>query len=52
MMYMFGYIYPGVLNRIKLEKKLKIKLNFINNRAYLISLEPKNRNRTKDQMST
>ena len=51
-MYSFGYIYPGAPNRTKLKKKSKIKLNFINNQAYHISLEPKNRNRTKDQMST
>ena len=39
-MYEFAYIYSGVLNCTKL-KKTKIKLNFINNRAYPISLESK-----------
>ena len=33
-------------------KNFKIKLNFINNRAYPISLEPKNRNQTENQMNT
>ena len=52
-MYMFGHIYRVELNDIKLKKnKTKIKLNFITKRAYSISLEPKNRNRTEKQMST
>ena len=42
-MYSFGYIYPDDLNHIKLKKKTKIKLNFLNNRAYHISLELKNK---------
>ena len=48
----FGYIYLGIVNRTKLEKRTKIKLNFINNRAYPISLEPKIRNWTENQIST
>ena len=40
-MYRFGDICPDALNRTKLEKKIKIKLNFINNRVYHIFLEPK-----------
>ena len=44
-MYRIDYIYPGAQNRTKLEKN---KLSFINNRAFSISLKPKNRN----QMST
>ena len=48
-MYRFEYIYPDTLSRIKLEKKTKINLNFINNLAYHISLEQKKyRNRTEN----
>ena len=42
---------PGALNHTQL-KKTKIKPNFIKTRAYPISLEPKNRNRIKNQINT